>query len=121
MSFPIEVILSIKKNQYWYLGDASGRNSVKLLLAGPDDVPIDITVFGEFWTAQLRQSPSDKNYIDLLVDDSEADQGVLVVSAPPDSLKNAGDYIFDVQVTGGEISPFTVWRVSVPVVMDVTR
>lgn len=105
-----------------YRGDAAGRNKVAITLVDNDDDPVDLTVFGDAWTSQARRTASSVTAIDLDVDDSDAADGVLVVSVPDeDSAALRGSLVFDVQVTGGTIDPLTLFAGKFSVDADVTR
>lgn len=105
-----------------YRGDAAGRNKVTISLVDDSDDPVDLTVFGDSWTSQARRGASSVDAIDLDVDDTDADEGVLVVSVPDeDSASLRGGLVFDVQVTGGTIDPLTLFAGKFSVTADVTR
>jgi hypothetical protein len=100
-------------------GDADGRNAIRVTLTDADDQPVDLTLFGDTWTSQARGSSV---VIDLEVDDTNAAGGVLVISvADEDSPGLPGRLRFDIQVTGGSISPLTVFKGKLTVGPEVTR
>lgn len=105
-----------------YRGDDEGRNKVTITLTDSDDAPVDLTAFGDTWTSQARTSARAADAIDLTVDVSEAADGVLEVRLPvADSADLPGRLVFDVQVTGGAISPLTVFAGTFNAEGQVTR
>lgn len=105
-----------------YRGDAHGRNKVTITLTDNDDEPVDLTAFGDEWASQARANAASTASIDLDVDDTGAEDGVLVVSVPDEhAAALRGPLVFDVQVTGGSIDPLTLFAGKFSVGADVTR
>lgn len=107
VEFPIEV-----PDLPMYRGDAPGRNGMNLSLKVDPNAPelVDLTTFGTTWKSQARPVGSGGDTIDLVVDASDAADGVLHVSIPLAKSADLPNILaYDVQVTGGAISPLTVW------------
>lgn len=79
----------------------------------------DLTPFGTTWAASLRTSIDAQTSVDFAVDVSALTSGIVKLSltAVQTASMHRGKaaYGFDVQASGGSISPFTVWRGSVNV------
>jgi hypothetical protein len=105
-----------------YRGDAWS----KTLRFWADEVggtPIDLTAFGTSFTAQVRYSATTASFTPFTVDDTDAATGVLVLSLTGDqtgALMNS-TYHFDVQATGGALSPRTIITGTLSVTKDVTQ
>jgi len=105
-----------------YRGDGAGRNQVGIHLQDVNEDPVDLSLFGDEWEAQARSSYATNEAIDLDIDDTGAATGDLIVSIPDaDSVALPRALVFDVQATGGGISPFTVFRGAFSTDPDVTR
>ena len=87
--------------------------------------PVDLTQFGDTWTAQARMNMADPDTeaVTFTVDAPNAATGLLVLSL--DGAATAalvgGKYGFDVQASGGPKSPWTVFTGVYPVDGDYTR
>lgn len=105
-----------------YRGDAAGRNKVTITLKDSQDALVDLTVFGDTWTAQAREFIESTEAIELTVDDTNAADGVLEVSIPDDdSAALPWALVFDVQATGGTVDPITVFKGAFATDGEVTR
>lgn len=85
--------------------------------------PVDLTTIGTAFTSQARISPDAKTAIDITVDASRAAQGILLLSldGTQTTAMNRSTYVFDVQATGGPLSPLTLYKGSLEVTKDVTH
>lgn len=87
--------------------------------------PVDLTAYGTTWAADLRQSYSMQPAVVFAIDASGAASGVLVLSLTGTQTAamatSTGDHtmwFFDIQVTGGTVSPqfpfqgsLNIWKV----------
>lgn len=103
-------------------GDGAGRNSIGIHLQDDAEVAVDLTGYGDTWTAQARRAAGSTTAIDLDVDATGAATGDLIVSVPDDtSAALPSTLVFDVEATGGAISPLTVFKGKFDTEADVTR
>ena len=84
---------------------------------GAEETPEDVSAFT--WSAQWRKSASSEAFIELAVDDSDAANGNLVVTATAQQTRDmGGSGVFDVQGVPG---PSTRIRGRTSWTLDVTR
>lgn len=94
-----------------YAGDSWSQSFVFKV----GDTPEDLTGWGS-WECQWRPSEASSTAVDLTVDTSSADEGVITISATPEQTRAMGrDGLADVQaVDGADVRTFirfrTVWR-----------
>lgn len=91
--------------------------------AADGTTPTNLTGYGSAWAAQMRQTPDSPTAVTITVDATAAATGqlVLTLAAATTAELTASLYVFDVQATGGAVSPITVYRGTVVVTRDVTR
>jgi hypothetical protein len=90
-----------------YRGDAGGRNKVTIALTDSNDAPVDMSAFGTTWTCQAQGSGQT---ITLVADPALVATGVLEVRVQDTDSANLPDLmVFDIEATGGTISPLTVF------------
>lgn len=82
-----------------------------------DGAPVDLTTYGTAWGADLRQNSLQTPAVVFAVDSTNAATGTLVLSltgAQTATLTiSSGDstqWLFDLQATGGAVSPQTPFR-----------
>jgi hypothetical protein len=89
---------------------------------------MNLTAFGSAWTAMLRQSYSSVDVQSFAVDTTNAATGVLVLTLT--AVQTAGmatapgdltTWHFDLQATGGTVSPQTPFKGMVQVWRDYTH
>lgn len=85
-------------------------------------VAIDLVAAGwDDWKAQYRCTRSDPNFYDFDVDDSAADEGIIVVSMPKETtIKLEYNGVWDLQASDGDTLK-TFITSAVEVRKDVTR
>jgi hypothetical protein len=92
-------------------------------LNNADGSPCDMSGFGPAWAASMRVNMDDDEHVDFVVDPAHLADGYITLSL--DSTQTAaltfGKYGFDVQASGGAVSPFTVFTGVLPVDGDYTR
>lgn len=100
-------------------GDAFTQ-TVTITAAGS---PVNLTSYGTAWTAQARRDPDDTTAIPFTIDATNAATGVLVftLSAATTASMNNAVYYFDVQATGGTVSPQTPFRGTLLMFKDFTQ
>ena len=88
-----------------------------------DGTPTDLTGFGSGWSAQMRETADASTSVAFTVDATAAASGQLVLSLAgyATAALTRSRYVFDVQATGGTITPLTVYRGAILVERDVTR
>jgi hypothetical protein len=66
-----------------------------------DGEAIDLVVEGwSNWIAQYRKTPKSVDFVEFVVDDSAADEGVITISLTPQQARELGDSgVFDLQAT----------------------
>jgi hypothetical protein len=94
----------------------------------PDGSPMDLTTFGTSWSAMLRQSYSSVDVQSFAIDATSASTGLLkltLTAAQTTSMATApGDlttWHFDLQASGGAVSPQTPFKGAVQVWRDFTH
>jgi hypothetical protein len=107
-----------------YRGDATVPYRLSITVgAGGTRLPLD--GFGDTWTCQLRTSPDGPLAATFTVDSSDAATGWIVLNSltgvTTAALKAGETYGADVQATGGDVSPITVWRLAFYVQGDYTQ
>jgi hypothetical protein len=89
---------------------------------GSPPVPTNLTAYGSSWTCQARSSEDTDPPVTITVDASNAATGRLNLSMTGTITAGmSGEYKFDVQVTGGTLSPLTMFRGRLRVTKDVTH
>lgn len=85
--------------------------------------PVDLTTYGTSWSGQLRGNPDYTTFVDWTIDATNASTGVLVLSLSSATTTTMllPVYYYDLQVTGGTVSPQTPFRGTLYVVKDVTH
>lgn len=96
-----------------------------------DGALVNLASYGNVWTSQIRRQSVSDTFVPFTVDqtniaggvdsDPAAVQLLLSLTGVQTSTLLAGSYVFDVQVTGGALSPLTPYSGSLNVVQDVTR
>lgn len=84
---------------------------------------LDLTTFGTTWRAQLRGGPDYTTFVPFTINQTNAATGVLVftlTSAQTASLA-LPSYQFDLEVSGGSVSPQTPFRGTLTVYKDDTQ
>lgn len=92
---------------------------------------VELSTYGDTWTAQIRYAADAANPISLTVDQSNYDGSVdssptavrisfTLDAATTAAMANDG-YAFDIQVTGGSLSPYTYARGRLRVSKDITH
>ena len=112
-----------------YTGDA-----FTLAICGEEDADgnlVNLASYGTAWSSQLRVARASDSDIPFTVDtsnitggvDSSADapQLVLSLTGPQTEALTRQSYVFDVQVTGGPVTPLTLYTGQLRVTRDVTR
>jgi hypothetical protein len=98
---------------------------IDLQLNKPDGTGLDLTAFGSSWAGKLRQSSSSAVAQVFAIDATSAATGLLKLTLSPTQTSamslTGGDtstWHFDLQITGGTMSPQTpfkgqvqVWRI----------
>lgn len=87
-----------------------------------DDQPTDWSTFGDTFQCYLRTDPDAADFIEADVDISTP--GVMVVSLTglqTEVMLDGQTYTGDVQVSGGAVSPRTLFTFQAPVDADVTH
>ena len=84
--------------------------------------PVNLTTFGSVWTAMLRQNPAQTPPVAFGINTSSASTGVLVLSltgtqtaAMATGPADPTVWFFDLQVSGGSVTPLTPYRGSLTV------
>jgi hypothetical protein len=79
--------------------------------------PINLTAYGTSWAAMLRQSLSDGSPKSFAIDATNAASGVLILSltgtqtaAMNTDSDGTTNYNFDLQATGGAVTPQTPYK-----------
>jgi hypothetical protein len=84
--------------------------------------PVNLTTYGTTWAATARRQVDDSTTVPFTVDSTSASTGVLTFSltASATAALNNSVYYFDVQVTGGTVTPQTPFRGTLIVFKDYT-
>lgn len=114
MSFPI-----IVPDVQVYSGDSFSMKYI--LKTGTPPEPINLVAEGwESWNCQFRQAPSDTEFISLIIDLTDADEGVIIIRATPEQTAQITSGVWDLQASReGEVR--TWLRGTFNHVLDVTR
>lgn len=85
--------------------------------------PVDLTTYGTTWTGDLRGNPDYTTFVPWVIDASLASTGVLKLSldGATTAAMPLGVYGYDLQVTGGTVSPQTPFKGTLYVVKDDTH
>jgi mRNA-degrading endonuclease toxin of MazEF toxin-antitoxin module len=100
-----------------YRGDAPDRNRVRLIVEDESGNPISLSDFGTAWQAVAVGTG-----VSVTLTCTEEDTNTLSVAFPDaaSTMDLPGSLLYDVQATGGEIDPFTVFRGTFTVQGEVT-
>jgi len=106
---------------------AGSALSITLTSVDNNNNPYPLTGYATTWTSHLRPSPLGSPTINFTVDSSKAAQGILVLSLTGTitntmdlTTEGVANWYFDVQGTGGSVSPQTPFRGRVDVYQPYT-
>jgi len=96
---------------------------IKFSLSDSDGNPVDLNTFGDTWASMFRSQATSSQHTDATVDTSHLADGYVIVSLTGDQTQalKQDQYGYDVQATGGPLSPITIWTGVVNVSGDFTR